>query len=201
MLDLISFGSIAFYLILIIPFSFLTYYGHKEHVIEETFALILTIAGVIIFTNVHIMNVIHHINYWAVAEDTGLYLVVGFVYMIIRWIYYSFEVKIKYSKLRSQWLEKNKQTAIPLETSNSTLYDQFIKYLSFEGSISIKDLPPKMHNNKSKLFFWLVYFPFSITGLILNDPLRKLFNLVIYLSAKPMNRISKWIFSEFEELK
>ncbi len=55
---------------------------------------------------------------------------------------------------------------------------------------------PQASDNKGKIIAWMIYWPFSLVGTLLNDPVRKLFNLIFDQFKNLYQKMADSIFKE-----
>ena len=116
----------------------------------------LTILG-----SVAAVQFFHLFNIWLYIKDhifqttmyTIAYIAIGVVWSFAKWFFFLIN-------------ERDKSRAYIQSNMKSASYNA--------PKINI----PKASDNKSKIIAWISYWPFSAVGTILNDPFRKLFNLI-----------------------
>jgi hypothetical protein len=97
--------------------------------------------------------------------------------MILKWIYNSYEIKVLYTKYRTEYLSQNNNT-MNLKT--------FDNYLSLR-KIDIEDCPPKIKNHRSELVFWATFWHISFIYTLLGNPLKHLINFVLDVLKTPLD--------------
>lgn len=200
------FDTFLFWGALAIPVAFLCYFTFNEKGAWSTFTVAATVAVIVLFSNLHILSWLRSLTVGEVILYAGGYIVIGFTYMVLKWIYNTFEIKSKYTEYREEWLRYNK-LVIALPSASSTDLNEQKILASFKSDlysatkIRIDDLPPKIRNHRGDLIFWACYWHLSLIFTLLNNPLRHLVTFIINLSTKPLNAISAAMFKDFNELK
>jgi hypothetical protein len=77
-------------------------------------------------------------------------------------------------------------------------YREAEDYLKLNGSLPNWDYPPQVSKHKSDIMRWLSWWPFSLIGTLLNDPLRRLFEAVYRNIASHLQEISNNMFSNLK---
>jgi len=91
----------------------------------------------------------------------SIYIIAGIIWSLFKWFQYVLFLKREYQENIKNFTEES------------------LKNSSRERDI-IKKIPnPNALNNKGTLFTWIFYWPFSVIGYILNEPLKKIFNFII----------------------
>ncbi len=158
MLELLL-ASWLFYPFSLALFLILVFLSEADYGIFTTLLIVLTLGILQFFTSyapfTYLMN-----EPVKSAIYIALYLVIGFIYIYIKWYFISF----KAGKL--------------IRENN--------KYFSYGGDT--KYLPLKVSNWKSNLYFWFILWPFSAVYTLLNDPVRIIFEKVyLFCSTKLQN--------------
>jgi hypothetical protein len=55
---------------------------------------------------------------------------------------------------------------------------------------------PLVQENKSRIMAWMAFWPVSVIGTIIDDPLKRLFKLIFRLCKNVYETITNWIFDE-----
>jgi hypothetical protein len=193
MLDTIWFwGALAIPTILLLLFAF------NEKGTPSTIIVVLTIAAIVSCSDFPTREFIHALTVGHIIKYAGGYVLLGLIYMSLKWIYTAYELKVKYVDYKEAWLER-----IGLKSLPETHTDEFANFkraLLGATGINIADLPPKIRRHKARLVFWACYWPFSFVSTMLGNPLKHLVNFILSLLSKPLNYVSSSLFSEFKEL-
>lgn len=115
------------------------------------------------------------------ALIVGVYVVIGTVYVWLKWISYV-------------------NTAVRKINANTDKYpprdpDSIARYLGY------KSIPLKVSDYKSKIMGWMIYWPASGAWTVLNDPICRLFEAIYNNIAKSLQDISDKAFSDITKTK
>jgi len=89
-----------------------------------------------------------------------VYTFIGVIWSFFKWFQYIIKLKREYQERISSFTEDS------------------VKNSSWQQSV-LRDIPnPKATSKKSAIFTWIFYWPFSVIGYILNDPIKKFFNFI-----------------------
>jgi hypothetical protein len=192
------FDTIWFWGALTIPIILLLIFSSKEAGRESTGIVVLTLAAIICFSSFPTRDFLHALTIGNVLKYAGGYILVGIIYMSLKWVYNAYELKVKYVDYKEVWLERNGIKSLP-DVGTREFYS-FSENLKSYTEISIEDLPPKIRKHKARLVFWACYWPFSFISTMLGNPLKHLVNFILSILSKPLNAVSSALFSEFKEL-
>jgi len=192
------FDTIWFWGALTIPIILLLIFSSNEKGMPSTAIVVLTMVAIVCFSSFPIKEFLHALTVGHILKYAGGYVLLGLIYMCLKWIYSAYELKVKYVEYKEVWLERNGIKSLP-DISTKEFYNFSENLKSYTG-IDIKDLPPKIRKNRAKLVFWACYWPFSFISTMIWNPLKHLVNFIISLLSKPLNAVSSALFSEFKEL-
>lgn len=121
----------------------------------------------------------------------------------LKWNFYFWGLSSKFYQARDEWIERNKSGTAYLNKTNEQMKDLFSVNVD---SFMSKDLakagivyfPPNAKREYSLLFFWAAYWPVSFIITVLNDPLKKLFNVLIHGLSNFMQNISDKAFPDIK---
>lgn len=117
-----------------------------------------------------------------------VYVVVGLLWSIAKWWFYVRGRVDKLMELRAEYLESRK---LPANTAwDKALQDDFDKRNPYSN---VQELAkrPIARKNKSRILGWMVYWPWSATWTIINDPVMKLFRMLFKRFHALFEAISK----------
>jgi hypothetical protein len=157
----------------------------------------------------------------------GAYLVAGIVWSFIKWASYLFkyreqwkEAKAKDLANKPQWLENAKQSMIDNNEriAERNASDNWRK----EKLVVVPETPeqweqhyfdncnrrhassfskPLASDNKSKIIAWMCFWPFSLLGTFINDPIRRLFNFLFNAFKATYQKLSDKMFVDLSDEK
>lgn len=179
-MDILIFGTIWFWLVLtgtlglIIYFLESALYEHKDTGggVKATFTLAVFIAAYYLFgSHDHIFNILNYIktHTLTIAGLLGVYLVLGVVWAIVKWYFYLL----------------NKREYLTDRLKNSIIND-------------LDNYIPAAKENKSRIMSWMMYWPFSGIWTLINDPIRKAFQVVYRNIEIFFDKMSASIFAELK---
>lgn len=139
----------------------------------------------------------------------GAYVAVGIVWSFIKWFSYlmSFRDAFRTQKeafFKSKGLDGLLATA-PVPEEHQAAFKDFIQHnvrWTGEHRAQLFDLErPRASKNKARITAWASFWPFSFVGTLLNDPVRRLFNLLFNWFKALYQQMSDWVFRNDGELK
>lgn len=119
------------------------------------------------------------------------YLFGGVVYSIIKWWRYCKLAARKYRELETNWAEAG-HLNLPLTSVQKKSF--------FEYSWEAKELSsrPKARKNKSRILTWMIYWPFSATWTLINDPIVRFFKEAFARLSNVFDKISARAYKGIE---
>lgn len=139
----------------------------------------------------------------------GAYVGVGIVWSFIKWFSYlmSFRDAFRTQKeafFKSKGLDGLLATA-PVPAEHQAAFKEFIQNnvrWTGEHRAQLYEMErPRASKNKSRITAWASFWPFSLVGTLLNDPVRRLFNLLFNWFKALYQQMSDWVFRNDGELK
>lgn len=135
------------------------------------------------------------------AGETALYvlgyLVAGVLWSFVKWFSFLVQFRDKYRELKADHVKRHgifePLTASQVENFHSRLHS------SFHGnSLTSK---PQAANNKHRIIAWMGFWPFSVVGTLLNDPVKRLFKLIFTQLQATYQSMADRMFRNDQELK
>lgn len=191
---IMAFGALGFYALSALAIIGLIWSVDKERSGVATGLLVIYL-GVLALTgsfNVFTWAVHHPLT---LAAYIGGYLVAGAVWTWFRWEFFTTDIQMKYDDFRRRYLESNKLD----ELVNKADQDAFVTYAERHG-YGRDTLPVRVSRNKSRLYLWCAYWPFSIIWSGLHRPFTFAINYIVnkmggFLQARSDAKFSR--YSEF----
>lgn len=148
-------------------------------------------------------SIIHH-PFITIMAVIG-YIVIGIVWMIMKWQFLFRAVASAYSTAREQWYEYMKsENMYPTETPEQLMASfptrSQTSIMDIRRRFGVRNLPMRVRDEYPSLFFWAAYWPISFVITVLNDPIRKLFRTVIRGLSGIMQTMSDKEFNKYKEL-
>jgi hypothetical protein len=174
---LFAFGTLWFWLLIILTFILITTFVEKEEQsgTGATIILIISVFLIGIFGNFEsFKNIFNYAvtNPWTVLGFFALYVVLGIVWSFFKWYFYL-------STIKEEVKEKK---------------ENCIKFYRQEIDISLSV-------NKNRVIVWMSYWPFSIIWTLINDPIKKLYRYILHKISGLYQKISDRMFKEFNNTK
>ena len=163
-----------------------------EHFGWATLTMVATLVGVQVF---HIGGVDLLAFAATHVVETVLYVLgyvaVGVVWSFVKWFSFLMAFRDKYREYKENFL-----TSLKLNPTGQVPDDQlgaFREYMSRQSTYTTSrsfrgndfSERPRANKNKSRIVAWMSFWPFSVVGTVLNDPMRRFFS---------------WLFNQFKAL-
>lgn len=100
------------------------------------------------------------------------YFLIGTIWSVVKWYFFLLNKRDKFLEDKKQWDSSNH--ARPLFAS-----------------------VPEVRYYKKSILTWMTYWPFSMVWTLLDDPVRRAFNLIYYKIADFMQGISNRVFTPY----
>lgn len=120
-----------------------------------------------------------------------LYVACGTVWPLIKWYFHVNSQARKYKELRNKWAT-GANVAEPLSENNRKKFHDDV----YSASALAKR--PLAKNNKSKILAWGLYWPWSFTWTMINDPVVRLFKEIFYRLEFAFDKISKHAYKDID---
>lgn len=200
-MEFLFLGSIWFWIILSGIFTGLVISVFQNSGIFSTI-FIISMLGFLQYSGLDIKGMIIHHPLIILGIVVG-YIVIGMGWMLLKWKMMIVGLSSKFYQARDEWIERNKSGTAYLNKTNEQMKDLFSVNVD---SFMSKDLakagigyfPPNAKREYSLLFFWAAYWPVSFIITVLNDPLKKLFNVLIHGLSNFMQNISDKAFPDIK---
>jgi len=167
-----------------------------------TLLLILTGVGLHFL---HVFSVLEwiHLNGWFTLAYVGGYFAAGIVWSFVKWFSYLMRMRDRYRQYREEFLTGK---GLP---ANTELTDELLKSLKefirdkWDREFSPNDLAsrPKARQNKRRITAWVAYWPVSLIGTFLNDPVRRLIDWIWSWFKGLYQQVADRVYRDHPELK
>lgn len=199
MFALFAVGSLYFWALLLIPFLVLCYLVENEKSISAAVLSVAAIAaGVLLVENAPQWLLAH----WPLV--IGGYIVSGILWGAGRWIFFVWRYLDAFKQVREEFLAETKAKTITDE--NRQAFKKALESKSYRALGRYCELTlqkPRAAKNKSRIIFWMTYWPASLLWTFINDPVRRFWEFVLRRFEKVFDRISNHMFrkyaSDFED--
>jgi len=99
----------------------------------------------------------------------------------------------KFREHRDEWYSaKGLAVGTELTAEQQREFDESFRYQSFNGNAL--NTKPKATKNKRRIVAWMAYWPFSMVGTIINDPVRRLFKFLFNTFKALYQNIADHVF-------
>jgi hypothetical protein len=129
-----------------------------------------------------------------VLEYALAYAGLGVVWSFFRWWRHLAHWRFDYQQVRDTWLKRN-----GFKSAADLSGEQLEKMLSSIG-YNYRTVPTAS-SNKARITAWMVFWPLSVIGWALNEPVKRAANALFNLFKGTYQRIADYMFKDFTELK
>lgn len=149
-----------------------------------------------------VLSYLHRHEVWSFLQahlqgtllGVGAYIVLGVIWSYVRWFFKLISFR---NEFRDQAQEYKKYKNLPLNQPIPVdAMTGFYQWLSYDKRYLSK--PPKAANNKSRIIAWMSFWPCSIVGYLLRDPIQKLFLAIFELLKSSYQRMADSILKDAE---
>lgn len=115
------------------------------------------------------------------------YFVFGIAWGVTKWFFFLMRVR---DKLVAYLKENGIKT--PLSENDVAAFARtHLKHVVYGSSI-----PPKAAENKGRITFWMIYWPFSAPWTLINEPVKRFFNFIYNRIANLLQGMSDRLFRD-----
>jgi len=173
-------------------------------------ATIVLLASVGVVQGLHVFPIWNYVSTHAgqTALYVLVYVVVGIVWSFIKWFSFLMSIRDKYRQWKSEFLSFKglDSKLVALQPEHIEDFKTFVRNRRDYGYVDpIADLHdgkrPRAANNKSRIVSWMSFWPCSMIGTVLNDPVRRLFSFLFASFKAQYQKMSDAVFSKDSELK
>jgi hypothetical protein len=122
-------------------------------------------------------------HYAFCLQFVGVYLLAGVIWSFTKWFLFLMKFRGKFREEKDKFLVHYKLpagTSIPDELREAFIRE--IRYVKVNGQYL--HIVPSASDFKAKIIAWMAFWPCSMIGFVLNDPVRRLFNYIfLYLKG------------------
>jgi hypothetical protein len=121
------------------------------------------------------------------------YLGTGVVWSFIKWFSFLVGFRDEFREVRDAWYSAhNLKVGDALTPEQQKDLDDSYCYKTYKGQALL--YKPKAVKNKRRITCWMAYWPFSVVGTIINDPIRRLFKFLFNSFKALYQRIADHVF-------
>jgi hypothetical protein len=199
--------TLVFLGVLIALFVLETILTEVEHFGWATVGLVLCVAAAQFFHFVDLLGFVKD-NTGTALGYAGLYVVCAIPWSFIKWFSFLRNYRDQFREYKGKFLTSRSiptTASVPLD-----LLPDFKDWLNQNynwrrGDVNLIGLQslerPRARQNKSRIVSWMAFWPFSLVGTLLNDPVRRLFTWLFQAFSSLYQRMADYVFRNDVELK
>lgn len=173
-----------------------------EHWGWATVTLILSGVALQLLGIANIWHFVTHHTVDALLYVAG-YLAVGVVWSFVKWFSFLMGFRDKYREVKTEFFTSH---GVPLDQAlTKEQADEFNRVLMYQNWGSYRGINlstrPTAVKNKRRITAWMSFWPFSMAGTIINDPIRRLFRFLFNQFKALYQRIADHVFRNDPDLK
>src|ERR1700690_10301 len=179
-------------LVYVLPFVCLTLLVEAEWFGMATAAMLVSMG---IYGFLHRTQVISYIKDHAIfcLEFIAVYLSVGVAWSFAKWLLFLLRFRREFRNVKAKFIHS---LGLPIGSNipqdkfhdfKNTLYSKGLNYLSIK---------PSAADSKGKIVAWMAFWPCSMIGYILNDPVRRLFNSLFMALKQSYQKMADHIVND-----
>lgn len=193
--------TLLYCLPLLIPFIILTILVESDSIGWATTVSLITIA---IVGYINKNDAVQFFKEHALHVAVGLlcYLAVGVVWSFIKWTLHLIKFRSRFRDESHAWkLAEKLPVDQPIPPERAMDFITSLGYSDFRSSLSLKDnvfQRPLARNFKKKIVSWMSFWPCSVVGYVLNDPVRRAFTAIFEAFRNSYQKVSNSIVNDAE---
>jgi hypothetical protein len=113
-----------------------------------------------------------------------IYLGVGVVWGVTKWFFLLMKIRDKLV-----WFRNNYSISGPLSEQQAREFINYSDLRHYGGEI-----PPRVSDSKSRILAWMAFWPFSMPWTLINDPVKRVFNMLYMSIAGALQGMSNRMF-------
>ena len=174
-------------------------------------ATFLLIVGVAVAQLFHVADLFGWVKTHGVETViyTLVYVGVGVAWSFVKWFSFLMAFRDKFRQYKASFLSGLTPPLNPEGQVPENMLEDFRNYLNRQEQYSrrgafadnLLSARPRAVNNKARIVSWMSLWPCSFIGTVLNDPVRRLFNLLFSWFKGLYQKMSDAIFAKDVELK
>jgi hypothetical protein len=160
-----------------------------------TLSLLATLALLHLFGDLNIAGyVIAHP--WTVLAGVGAYFLAGTAWSVAKWWLYVREQRGRYDELRTDFCLEHGLTEGRIDGQLAEEWSQRLQAEHVRGRKI--EVPPLVREHKGDILRWMTYWPFSLVWTVLDDPVRKTFQMIYRHLQERLQAIADRAFAGVE---
>lgn len=188
MIGLLALGAIGFWFLLFIVGIIVTVLVENEHSIFSAWLLTATVLILEYSYHLHIFSAfaMHPLQMFMYGS---IYILTGMLWGIAKWYFFVLKRLDKYNRYKANFLRENNATELTPQLA-VVLTGQLEHHYMHE----VSPTPPEAGDFRSDIIRWMVYWPFSMLGSLLNDFVREMYNIIYAHLVTVYERIATHAF-------
>lgn len=164
----------------VVAIIFLIAFLDNEKPFFAFISLAVLIAALQFFTDIKPVDIVRHS-----PEILIGYFALGVAWAVVKWVFFLYKTRSRYAEFRSTWL------------ASHPTYDPGDLQRDARRTFGFA-IPPRPDQHKARIVTWMIYWPFSLLWTMIDQPVRKFFNLLYAAIKDALGRLSRRIFAQFE---
>ncbi len=202
-LSLFVIGTLWFWLLLAAAAVVMAVCVAREAFGRATLTLVATLAVLTLFGDFNVLSWLRHHSV-SFLIYLSVYLAAGTAWSVAKWWFFVRNLRAGYDEGKLRFLRENKVdgTAIPAELREGWRRNAH-RYMPDRLGRLAPDISegvvPRARDYKGKIMSWMIYWPLSLIGTLIDDPIRKLFQAIFNAIQGAFQRISDRAFKGVED--
>jgi hypothetical protein len=195
MAELLVAGGIVFWLVLLAEIVLLFFLVENEHGIWATISLVSFIAALHFLFKIDVLAFVTN-HFLAILVSAGIYFIIGSIWCMGKWWLYCKDQHNLYETNKIEWLKGKGivNTKVIPENLKQTWTD-FTRSRWNETWAIV----PSVKENKSRILRWMSFWPTSIIWSLIDDFVRRIFNMIYYAIADYLQSIADKIYANTKD--
>lgn len=179
-----------------LPFIVLTILVEAEWFGTATLSLIASLSICAWLNHVPVFSFLkeHMVN---ILEGAVAYVVLGIAWSFLRWLLLNLAFKFEFKQAKENFIAQlNLPKGSNVPEDKMEAFKSEMRYRTVSGYRL--DTRPNAAKSKSRIVGWGAFWPCSVIGYVLNDPVRRLFNALFELLKGSYQRITDALLNDPE---
>lgn len=198
------FESLLIISLLILIWLTMTVTTEYEYPFLTTVILASTVVAIFWFSNISLIDYVKN-NYVDVIVGIFAYIVIGIFWSVLKWYGFVSKAAKKYQEYREIFIKEcvnqkqsqyidittvNNSEVILRDAGKNKLINEFYSRTQFK-------LPLSISVYKSKIYNWMMFWPFSMSWFLVNKPIELIWRITYRLTLSTYNGITNYYFGKF----
>lgn len=173
--------------------AFLFYCAETDNGLWATIVLVAGLGGVYLITDFNVTMWLYQ-NPLKFLICISLYFTIGVAWAVIKWFFYVKDQLKAFKACKKSFCEENRLD--PEKDMPETHLADFKYYLN-RNRIEYKPTPK---NNKSRIYVWIAYWPWSGVWTLINDPVKRIVEFCYDCIVHTLESITARVWVGIEDL-